>query len=214
MKSAVLLLASLLTIFANGAEVQWNVFGIHDYDDYIEGGDGRSIFASSPNRSPEAGFIVSQSGTGYTRILTFMGEYSNCGNNATFWALATADTLINYDWMQSTTPLLDMGLSEYRSEGTVKLVNNQSKYIAMIGRDLGDPDGYYTGWVKIKNVQGEIEIVSSAFADAALYVGQGATGGFAGPEPALPTPEPTSGLLMAVGVALLSLTRRGVANKL
>ena len=189
------------------ADVQWNVFSIYDWSDYDENGNGRSIQYYGAGRTPEAGFVISK-GRGYTRNLTFKGEYSNVGNNATFWALASADTVIDYDWMQNTTPLLDIGLVEYRSEGAFDLVNNQSAYIAMIGRDLGDPEGYYTGWVQIANNQGEIEILSSALADAALYVGSGATAGFAGPAPASPAPELTSGFLLVVGIASLALMRK------
>lgn len=210
MNKGVLLIGLLLTCLAKGAEVNWHVFGIHDYDDFIEGEDGRSLYAVSPNRSPEAGFAYTEKPR-LIRVLSFTGNYSNCGNNATFWALAAADTVINYDWMQSATPLLDMGLSDYR-EGELTLRSNESVYIAMIGRDLGNPDGYYTGWVQILNNRGEIEVVSSALADAALSVGSGVTHGFAGPTPTLPTPEPTSGMLMAVGVAMMSLIRRSAAS--
>ena len=212
MKSLIFPFVFLLPSLTWCAEVNWNVFGIHDYDDFIDGEDGWSIYAASPNRSPEAGFAYTEKKR-QTRLLAFTGNYSNCGNNVTFWALAAVDTVINYDWMQSATPLLDMGLSDYR-EGELTLRNDESVYIAMIGRDLGDPDGYYTGWVQIQNNRGEIEIVSSALADAALSVGTGITHGFAGPTPTLPTPEPTSGMLMVVGVAILSLVRRSAGSKL
>ena len=205
MKIVTLTLASLLTSLGWGAEVRWNVFSIYDWDDYMEGGDGRSIQYYTHERTPEAGFVISN-GTGYTRTLTFTGSYSNCGNNATFWAIATLGTVLDYEWMQSATPLLDMGLVEYRDEGTVNLISGRSKYIAMIGKDLGGSGGYYTGWIQIKNNKGEIEIVASAFAEAALYVGSDATTGFAAPASA--TPEPTSGLLLLVGLPLLALVRR------
>ena len=107
--------------------------------------------------------------------------------------------------MNSQEPLLDMGLGEYSSEGTLNLHNNESAYIAVLG-DSWNPDPaerYYTGWVEIRNVNGEIVIDSSALSFSSLRVGSGET--FDGLNA---IPEPSGASLMLIGLGLLGLRRK------
>lgn len=200
---------------AGAAGVSWNVFSIADYN--WGAGDatsGHSIcyydyVAQNLGITPEAGFTITKKNA-LLLELTFTGNYSNVGANATFWASAAAGTILTWDWMNSQEPLLDMGLGEYSSEGTLNLHNNESAYIAVLG-DSWNPDPaerYYTGWVEIRNVNGEIVIDSSALSFSSLRVGSGET--FDGLNA---IPEPSSALLMLIGLGLLGLRRKTIKIK-
>lgn len=207
MKGLLLLFFLLLGVIAHASGVQWDCFSIVDYD---WGNGGHSLqYTLGYSPYPEAGFTVAN-GTGYKRTLTFVPDYSNCGDNSTFWAKATLNTILDADWVDQTTPLMDLGLTkEHTSGGTVALNSSQSAYIAFVGETLWANDGqsdYYSGWIQIKNNQGEIEIVSSALAiGSALAVGTGNTYSFGFPTP---MPEPSSGLLFLLGFAALALKRK------
>ena len=202
----------LMSVVAHGSGVQWGCFTIADVD---WGGGGYSLqYTLGYSPYPEAGYTVTK-GTLNKRTLTFVPEYSNCGDNATFWATAVANTILDADWADQATPLMDLGYTkDYTSGGTVTLNSSQSAYIAFVGKSLWMEDGqsdYYTGWIQIKNNKGEIEIVSSALAiGSALAVGTGDTYAFS--KTPLPTPEPTSGLLLLVGAAGLALRRRKLGS--
>ena len=195
---------------AGAAGVSWGVFSVADYN--WGAGDatsGHSICyydngSENHGITPEAGFTISKKNA-ILWELTFTANYSNAGANATFWAKAAAGTILTWDWMNSQKPLLDMGLGEYSSEGTLTLLNNKSAYIAVFG-DSWNPDPaerYYTGWVEIRNVNGEIVIDSSALSFSSLRVGSGET--FDGLNA---IPEPSSALLMLIGLGLLGLRRK------
>ncbi len=195
---------------AGAAGVSWNVFSIADYN--WGAGDatsGHSIcyydyVAQNLGITPEAGFTITKKNA-LLLELTFTGNYSNVGANATFWATAAAGTILTWDWMNSQEPLLDMGLGEYTSEGKLTLLNNKTAYIAVFGDSWNrDPtERYYTGWVEIRNVNGEIVIDSSALSFSSLRVGSGET--FDGLNA---IPEPSSALLMLIGLGLLGLRRK------
>lgn len=195
---------------AGAAGVSWNVFSIADYN--WGAGDatsGHSICyydygSENHGITPEAGFTITKKNA-FLWDLTFTGNYSNVGANATFWAAAVAGTVLTWDWMNSQEPLLGMGLGKYSSEGTLTLLNNETAYIAVFG-DSWNPDPaerYYTGWVEIRNVNGEIVIDSSALSFSSLRVGSGET--FDGLNA---IPEPSSALLMLIGLGLLVLRRK------
>lgn len=209
MRSLLLLVFLFLDVMAYASGVQWDCFTIVDQD---WGGGGYSLqYTLGYSPYPEAGYTVTK-GMGYKRTLTFVPDYSNCGDNSTFWAKAAAGTILTADWVDQTTPLMDLGLTkEYTSGGTVTLNGSQSAYIALVGETLWIEDGqsdYYTGWIQIRNNQGEIEIVSSALAiGSALAVGTGDVYSF-GTMFATSTPEPSSGLLLLFGFAALTLRRK------
>ena len=99
---------------AGAAGVSWNVFSIADYN--WGAGDATSGYSicyydyGSENHgiTPEAGFTITKKNA-FLWDLTFTGNYSNVGANATFWAAAVAGTVLTWDWMKSQEPLLDMG---------------------------------------------------------------------------------------------------------
>ena len=195
---------------AGAAGVSWNVFSIADYN--WGAGDatsGHSICyydygSENHGITPEAGFTITKKNA-FLLDLTFTGNYSNVGANATFWAAAEAGTVLTWDWMNSQEPLLDMGLGKYSSEGTLTILNNETAYIAVFG-DSWNPnpaERYYTGWVEIRNVNGEIVIDSSALSFSSLRVGSGET--FDGLNA---IPEPSSALLFMIGLGLLGLRRK------
>lgn len=208
MRKSLLLVFLFWGMVAHASGVQWDCFTIADYD---WGDGGHSLqYTLGYSPYPEAGYTVTK-GTGYKRTLTFVPDYSNCGDNSTFWAKATADTILDAAWVDQATPLMDLGFTkEYTSGGTVALNSSQSAYIALVGESLwmdGGQNYYYTGWIQIQNNQGEIEIVSSALAiGSAIAVGTGDTYSF-GTMPT-PTPEPSSGLLLLLGFAAITLRRK------
>ena len=104
---------------AHASGVQWNCFTIAEYD---WGDGGHSLqYTVGYSPYPEAGYTVAN-GTGYKRTLTFVPDYSNCGDNSTFWAKATLNTILDADWVDQATPLMDLGFTkEYTSGGTVTL---------------------------------------------------------------------------------------------
>ena len=209
MRRLLLLVFIFSRVMAHGSGVNWDCFTIADYD-WGEASGHSLQYTVGYSPYPEAGYTVTK-GAGYNRTLTFVPDYSNCGDNSTFWAKAVVNTILDSDWVDQTTPLLGLGFADdYTSGGTLTLNSSQSAYIAFVGETMWVNDGqsdYYTGWIKIKNNKGEIEIVSSALAiGSALAVGTGDTYAFS--KTPLPTPEPTSGLLLLVGLAGVVLKRR------
>ena len=83
MRRLVLMVFPFWGVMAYASGVQWDCFTIADYD---WGGGGHSLqYTTGYSPYPEAGFTVTK-GTGYNRTLTFVPDYSNCGDNSTFWA--------------------------------------------------------------------------------------------------------------------------------
>ena len=194
-----LVFAMMSSASATAAEVMWNVFSIGHYD-MGNGVVGHSIQYYA-DITPEVGFTIAQKNARQWTI-TFDG-FANVGANDTFWARATAGTILSWDWRESAKSLLDMGTGN--GPGTITLGNNQTAYIAVFGDSWSsDPtERYYTGWVEIRNTAGEISIDSSALAYDSLEVGTGTI------YPGLnATPEPLSAVLLLLGLSVLGLRRK------
>ena len=83
MRRLVLMVFLFWGVMAYASGVQWDCFTIADYD---WGGGGHSLqYTVGYSPYPEAGYTV-KDGMGYERTLTFVPDYSNCGDNSTFWA--------------------------------------------------------------------------------------------------------------------------------
>ena len=83
---------------------------------------------------------------------------------------------------------------------SLSLHSTETYYLALLGGENFDE---YWGWVELQGNQTDgLSVVSSALSkDGPLIVG----GGLADPDP---TPEPTSGMLIVLGVAGLALRRK------
>ena len=179
---------ALLAVFElNGATVIWGAFEQSWHNFYYYGGP-----------TPEIGFSVEK--VGYCIDATADGPI-NAANPRAYWVLAEWGDVVDDSLLASRDMVLDAYYSD-RSKieyDSVFVPMNERFYLALI---VDDAD--YYGWLAIDvDSRGELWLAQSVLStEPGIVVG-------AMPEPTIePTPEPSSGLLLLIGVAGLALRRR------
>ena len=176
----------------------WQMPGANPYDGYIQYAD--------------SGFIVSRSGT--TTTLT---DYEHVLSSVVYWMQVVPDVVVDQALFDNVTSLFSDPFSFVTGEPTsnrtepVVVNGNQEIYLAFAsywGRpDSSTVSGYnfdldnpYFGWVELNVNRGEVSLLGS-------YVDLDHNPVIAGQYESV-IPEPSSGLLLLVGGALLALRRR------
>ena len=209
-----LLLSFSLAVSCEAGSVAWNTFEggsctlwLDDGTYYGKEVEAFNIHHYAGGATPEMNFVYTKSTSGRYLSATAIDDYINLANPAALWVLATAgETLTTLDDFQSHKVIFDC-LSPWDSEpdtcGSISLqTTTQTYYLAILGNkdfDQSELDPYWA-WVELQgNRKDGLSIVASAISfDAPLIVGGGLVD---------PTPEPTSGLLLLVGSALLLIRR-------
>ena len=194
MKQILLLLVLTISIFSFGSEVEWNSFILVDTGYPTIGYAGISAYTdtSLSLSTTKAGNQLTIRESGFTSLISF----------AT-WSLAFEDEFIDESFFNDTTRIFYNGDGHGTHNPISANYNADSFYLAFKTIVWEDemfiaPKGTDFGWVQLGVKNGEIEILSSAMnlSGAPILTGAGAI------------PEPTSGLLLLLGVAGLALRRR------
>ena len=206
-------LLTLATLRGEAGEVLWNVFDAMDHD-WGEDMKGASAAYYGSGVSPEIGFKYNYNTAG-TRItsMTPAMEFMNAGLNGVYWVVANyGDQLCSSSDFLSKTLLVDFGYSNPGVGNSISIpLGGKSFYAACFG-DAFEYDALtnqyheepFLAWVQINASQTDgISVGSSG-------VVIGGDGMVVGRFLTIPqaTPEPTSGLLLLLGAAVLSLRRR------
>ena len=210
-----LLVFSLLTLRGESSEVLWDVFSAANYDFYQDMKGGSAYYYG--NATPEIGFKYNFNNAG-TRItsLTPAMEFMNCGCNGLYWVIASyGDELCSSSDFLSKSLLVDFGYSNpsvgnnisvptYGSTFYAACFGNAIEYDALTGQYHEAP---FYAWVEIYASQTDgISVGGSGVSVGdGIVVGQYLTIPQGNPGP---IPEPTSGLLLLLGLASLALRRR------
>ena len=184
MKKIILFVFALFDLILSAATVEWDVFEARVYDDV----GGLSIYYYGGNMTPELGLV--RNGDDFIADETLI----NCGFSAAIWAIGTFGDVITEDYVRDCTLVADVWFSD---PGKITLsdfefLDGDEYYLVLVGHGY---DGEYSAWVNIEVEDGEILILNSALSTGALYVGGGAI------------PEPSSGLLIAIGLIAIALRR-------
>lgn len=196
--------------------VSWNVFEQNTMFDGSDQGARFSYYDFSV--SPELEVAYSYNHARLTGFKTT--EVTNLGSPYSLWVLAYAGDILTHDYFYEKHALggdvvfdsLPAASGLTHAEGQQVCVNNgETFYIAMLGfnPDMTSVDphtGEYTrfteyyAWMSVDALQTSLELNTSALTYSPnLIVG---TGEFA------PTPEPTTGLLVLLGIGILALRRK------
>ena len=199
------LLALSLAAVRCEAAASWFSVANHDW-----GEGGLSIYYYG-YMTPEIGFTATYNAQGNISKLTPNVSYVNCGNSCAYWVRAFAENELTETYFSKKTALLDMCYTDPSSYAIGKgfnVANNQTFYLALIGRDdVGGAGSQYTAWVKLLVSGSTLEVLDDDLSYGTLTVGQNT---YMPPPmpPVTPTPEPTSGLLLLVGSAMLLIRHR------
>lgn len=187
-RNAILMSIALFAVFElNGATVIWGAFEQSWNNFYYYGGP-----------TPEISFSVDK--TARYIFATADGPV-NIANPRAYWVLAEFGDIVNDSLLASRDMILDAYYSD-RSKieyGGMSAPVDSTFYLALIV-----DDAEYYGWLAIYvDMYGELWLAQSVLStEPGIVVG-------AMPEPTIePTPEPSSGLLLLIGVAGLALRRR------
>ena len=192
------LMMILLTVDVNAAEVLWGLFSAHaSYDPEVSGVQ-LHYFGEI---QPEIGILY-----GYAdEILASINGrgIANVGINMTIWVDAAYGDVLFDGYFMSNKRIYsykdyfgsEWADAEIRYEREV--VQGETLYIAF----AGEPEMYpFYGWLELLVEDDGLSLVSSALTySPGLIVGTGDFGAI---------PEPTSGALAVLGIALLALRRR------
>ena len=187
-RAVVMIVAIFFLKEVHAASVAWNAFYVTDWDSWSPG-----LWTID---FPLGGMIISSDGD-----IGSGGIYSY-GNWVSYWVYASAgDYLAVFGDYEAMPLAADLA---FTSENAISGDNinahrdsEGSLYLAIIAKEgLEDPT-YYYGWVHLQDKT----ILESAYSDMPLIVGTGQV-----------IPEPSSGLLLLIGVASLALRRKSVVR--
>ena len=201
LRTIALLALSIFTLRGEAGEVRWNVFDLTmDGSMYYPPLDGQAAGYYGGDITPEIGFLYNRNQQGRITSITAAWELMNCGANANTWVLANyGDELItSADFLAKTSVF----------ENTITVPTRGTEfYLAFKGilfdydEQIGMTELPYYGWVNLGVTRTDGLYVNNS----AVSIGNPiAVGSYS----ALSTPEPTSGLLLLVGSALLLIRRR------
>ena len=187
MKRIITMSLALLGASLSAATVEWNVFAVRQDQDL----GACSIYYYGGDKTPEIGFRVQGDS------LVADSAMINCGCSVALWALGIFDDVITEEYVRNCQMVGDVYFSDL---GEITLsdmlfVEGEEYYLVLAGKGC---DVYYTSWVNFAVEDGAISIIGSAVSDGSLYVGGGA----------VTIPEPSGGLLLILGVAMLALKRK------
>lgn len=204
MKSQIFL--SLLVIMPMSlisSDIKWNVFSQFSDESYTG-------FYYYSDQTPEISFSFHQQGEGKISI-TADGPV-NLGSSRALWVHTYVDTVLTESYFSDAEVVLDAWYTQNSilPGETIDLSNGDSFYLALAGSYptyFWNPetneehwiDKDYTAWLYIEVEDGTLDLRKSALYEGfGLIVGGG-----------LATPEPSCSMLVLLGVAALSLRRRG-----
>ena len=196
-----LLAVSLAAVRGGASDVRWNVFSLTmDGSMYYPPLDGQAAGYYGGDITPEIGFLYNRNQQGRITSITAAWELMNCGANANTWVLANyGDKLITTADFLAKTSVFENDVA-VPSRGT-------EFYLAFQGilfdydEQIGMIESPYYGWVNLGVTRTDGLYVNSSAVSIGAPIGVGSYS-------ALPIPEPTNGLLMLLGSALLALRRR------
>ena len=185
LRAGFLLAAVLVSWNAHSASVEWDAFAVANWDSWTPG--VWSITFSL------GGMTINPNGD-----IGALGSMYSSGNWVSYWVYATAgDALATFEDYEALPLAADLAFtSEDAIDGENINTHRDSQgrvYLAVIAKEGAVDPKYYYGWVYLQDKT----ILSSALSDLPLYVGTGEV-----------IPEPTSGVLVLVGLAGLALRRK------
>lgn len=207
-------LLSLLTITGEAGEIHWNTFEGSLMHVWIDDG---SVYGSEAQAYSVHDYSWSVFGSPEVIFKYTIDSYGDITRATPINMCNAAAPMAYWVWAQSGDVLTD--LSDFKKHDLVyechcdgihndvtgrgvslPYYGTETYYLALLGGENFDE---YWGWVELEGNQTDgLNVVSSAVSkDGPLIVG----GGLVHPGP---VPEPTSGLIMFLGVAGLALRRR------
>ena len=201
------LAAALLVFFAVRCDAAASWFSVANHDWGDESGISIYYYGFA---TPEVGFVATRDWHGDLEKLTPSISYVNCGNSAAYWMLAYAGEEIGNSLMRNADLVLDAfytNPSGHTEGDPLYVFDGDSFYLALIGNDgIAGAGSEYTAWVEVGVNGSTLEVLDDELSYGTLTVGQHP---YTPPSPPItPTPEPTSGLLLLVGSAMLLIRRQ------
>ena len=198
---------------AFSASVMWNVFTSGEVTVLGEKSKGITISASYKESTPEIGILYLTDAAGSIIGINGKGD-QNIGWNAAIWVDAMEGDILSKSYFECLHSVLSDSYSHHELYGdrlspnatsdSIDVTNPSTVYLALLGNDMqiADPSNMsfefvdYYGWIELSVSGTEVTLVSSAISDSPLIVGGGLI------------PEPSGGLLLILGVAMLALKRK------
>ena len=195
---AFFLIAFSMSIYASA--VERDIFSSHTM--YSGAGSDLNVYYYNIV-SPELGVTYNRNARGNISSITSKG-YTNAGDSAAKWIIANAGDVLTANYFDVVTE----SFADYWFSGDTSIYGNQAIsvsqgetiYAALVGRtsvpeEIGSE--YYYAWVELSVATTGLTLEHSAFMTSeGLVVGGGAV------------PEPTSALLLLLGVAGIALRRK------